>query len=183
MRELLKRLLVPGAFLAIFIVTISALQAQKNNFEHARRDSVIAAVSLLEHGSIEDISRHFESGYWDGENSEANRKVIDAYKEQLTRMGRRTIRYAPVFSVRSERIPTQADMTSDIYIMHVDYEKGEMIYTLGVVNSESSSAANWVADRLTIAVLPQAEGADKSEFKLSILCSEEKKISKKCRKN
>ena len=189
---LIKRFLVPVVFLAVFFVTISALQAHKLLLENSHRDVLAQAVTLIEQGSSDDIAKHIDSHYWDAENNQANRQVIESYKQQLANFGALKKHHRAVFSVRSERIPEHDDASADIYIVHADYAKGEMIYTLGLVNEhgamdakDNSSVSQWQLDRLSITSLNYAPGenqSEKIEYKLSLLCSEEKGISKKCRK-
>jgi len=186
MKNFLERFLVPVVFLAVFIVTISALQANKKLLEHADREIVNQAVDLLEQASLDEISKHIDSHYWDAENISENSKVLAAYKEQLSAFGSLKKRHAAIFSVRSARIPEKNGAMSDIFVIHADFDNGKMIYTIGFTLDGMDNQKNWQIDRLTVNALPQhvAENqAAKNEYKISILCSEEKGIEKKCRKD
>lgn len=189
----LKRFIFPVVFLAAFVVTIGSLQAHKLLLQKARKPDIKQVVDLLQHGDLEALAQRIDSHYWDTENNDKNQRVLNAYKERLANMGAFKKRHAPVFSVRSASIPEHKHLNSDVYIVHADYERGEFIYTFGIREKDPSLNANpnakndsaWEVDRLTIdAVNPNAneDQTDKVEYKLSLLCSETKGITKKCRK-
>jgi len=185
MIDFLKRFLVPVVFLAVFFVTISALQAHKKLRESKARASVTQAVDLLEQASIDDIAQRLDSHYWDQENQDNNRASLVAYKDKLAQAGNLLKRGKPIFSVRSERIPAHDDVQSDVYIVHAKHKNGEMIYTLGLLSDSSEKSANWKMDRLSVDYIShnvKENEEEKFDYKLSILCSKEKGIEKKCRK-
>jgi len=188
----IKRFLVPVVFLAVFIVTLSAMQAQKALLENKRSETVKQALQLLETGSVDEVFRHIDSHYSDAENLEHNRKQLEDFRIQRMKFGQSSKQLDAVFSVRSARIPEKENMTSDVYITRKIYERGEIIYTIGVVNSDATSIPQsdnqqWQLDRVIISLFPSTPDDDNqaisnSTLNFSVLCSEEKHVDKKCRK-
>jgi len=185
MMDFLKRFLVPVVFLVVFFVTISALQTHKALRESNAKAPVTQAIELLEQKNVEQIAQRMDSHYWDADNKEQNQSSLLGYKDKLSQAGKLIKLGKPIFSVRSESIPAHDGTQSDIYIVHAKHENGEMIYTLGFLDEETEISANWKIDRLSVDYISHdkiGDEAEKSEYKLSILCSKDKGIEKKCRK-
>lgn len=179
--ELIKRFALPIAFLVAFFLSVSALYTDKALLESKGKDVVRQALDLLEQHSVEDILRHVDGHYTDAENLAGTTEVISGYKQKLSKFAGLKKRQAALFSARSATLPLQSDNNADIFIVHADYEKGQLSYTLGIVRDKGT----WYIDRLSILAndyFPDDQTSPESTYKITVFCNEEKGIKHKCHK-